>query len=111
MVARCNIQRLANDCRGAHPLSTLGFNIASTGGPESNFEFGRLPARSARAACLPRLRVHHVAILNKEGKGDVAYGTGHPARCGKRHAHLGGARFCPPPVGDFLKICFRTSFV
>ena len=106
MVARCSIQRLANDCRGAHTLSTLGFNIASMGGPESNFEFGRLPARSARAACLPRL---HVAILNKEGTGDVAYGTGRPARCGKRHAHLGGARFCPPPVGDFFEKLFSYN--
>ena len=111
MVARCNIQRLANVCKGAHPLSTLGFNIASMGGPESNFEFGRLPARSARAASSQLRREHHSAILIQEGAGDAVYETGHAVRCVKRHARLGGARFCPPPVGDFLKICVRTMFV
>ena len=110
MVARCNIQHLANACKGdTSPSPPLGFNIASMGGPDSNFEFGRLPARSARAACLPRLRDHHFAILNKEGKGDVAYATGHAVRCVKRHARAGGARFCPPPVGDFFEIQFSHN--
>ena len=76
------------------------------GGPDSNFEFGRLPARSARAACLPRLRDQQFAILNKEGKGDVTYEIGHVVGCAKRHPRVGGARFCPPPVGDFFEIQF-----
>ena len=91
------------------PFPPLGFNIASMGWSYSIFEFGRLPARSARAACLPRLRDHKVAMLNKEGAGDVVCEAGHAVRCVKRHARVGGARFCPPPVGDFFEIqCSHT---
>ena len=106
MAARCNIRHLAHVCkRGRHlPSPPLGFNIAFMRGPALKFEIGRLPARSARTASLQLRREHHSAILNKEGKGDVAYETGHAVRCVKRHARVGGARFCPPPVGVIIEI-------
>ena len=63
------------------------------------FEIGRLSARPARIPALQLRREHHSAILNKEGEGDVVYETGYAVRCVKRHARVGGARFCPPPVG------------
>ena len=101
MIARCNIRRLANVCNGGRhlPSPPLGFNIAFIGGTELNIEIGRLPARSARTACVLLPRGHHIAILNTEGRGDGAYEAGHVVRYKTQHARAGGARFCPPPVG------------
>ena len=69
-----------------------------------NIEIGRLPARSARTACVLLPRGHHIAILNTEGRGDGAYEAGHVVRYKTQHARAGGARFCPPPVGG---ICYN----
>jgi len=100
--ARGNIRHLADLCKGidiSHCLP-IGFKIVFIGGPFLNFGIGRLPARSARAASSQLRREHHSAILIQEGAGDAVYETGHAVRCVKRHARVGGARFCPPPVGN-----------
>ena len=75
-----------------------------------NFEIRSLSAQSARTPSLQLRREHHSAILNKEGKEDVVYETRYMVGCLKRHARVGGASFCPPPVGEILENVFSHNF-
>ena len=93
----------------ASPFRPSDLILRSSADQLWKFEIGRLPARSARTASLQLHREHHSAILNKEGTGDVAHETGHAVRCMKRHARVGGARFCQSPVGEFVEILFSFN--
>ena len=93
----------------ASPLPPSDLILRSSADQLWKVENGRLPARSARTASLQLHREHHSAILNKEGTGDVAHETGHAVRCVKRHARVGGARFCPSPVGEFVENLFSFN--
>ena len=99
--ARGNIRHLADLCKPPlfHP-SDLTLRSSADFFWDLEFGIGRLPARSARAASSQLRREHHSAIFIQEGAGDAVYETGHAVRCVKRHARVGGARFCPPPVGN-----------